>query len=106
SVALLAALPISALQGQLAALVLDLTGRNDGFHLAADIDQDLLAIDEHNRTLDQLTTTELRVLRLFVLFEQRAHILGVVAGLRARLCVRSPRYGLGVPLGAFLPLVH
>src|SRR5207245_1764177 len=45
---------VSALQGELAALVLDLTGGDDGFHLAADVHQDLVAVDEHHAALDQL----------------------------------------------------
>ena len=63
-------------------LVLDLTGRDDGFHFAADIDQDLVPIDEHDRTVHELTAPKLGVLGLFVFFEQRAHILGHVADLR------------------------
>src|SRR5207244_4766321 len=50
---------VAALQRQLTALVLDLTGGDDGFHLAADVDQDLIAIDEHNCALDQRTTAQL-----------------------------------------------
>ena len=75
---------VAAVQRGLAALVLDLARGDHGFHLAADVDQDLLPIDEHDGALDELTTAQLRVLRLFVLFEQRAHahILGVAAYLR------------------------
>src|SRR5207302_9613765 len=73
---------VATVQRRLAALVLDLAGGDDGFHLAADVDQDFLAIDEHDRAFDQLTTAQLRVLRLFVLFEQRAHVLGGAAYLR------------------------
>src|SRR6266852_3044707 len=97
---------VSALQRQLATLVLDLTGGDDGFHFAADVDQDLVTVDEHDRALNQLTTPQLGVLRLFVLFEQCAHVLGVVAELRARLYVLSPGYRSCLLLGAFLRLVH
>ena len=69
-------------QRHLAALVLELAGGDHGFHLAADIDQDLLSIDEHDRPFDELAAAQLRVLRFFVLFEQRAHILGGVTYLR------------------------
>src|SRR4030088_3260301 len=97
---------VSPLQRQLTPFVLDFTSSDDGFHLAADVDQDLVAIDEHDRALDQLTTPQLGVLRLFVLFEQCAHILGVVAELRVRLYVLFPGVCSCLLLGAFLRLVH
>ena len=99
---------IAALQRHLTALILELSGGDDGFHLAADIDQDLVPIDEHNRAFDKLTTAQLGVLRFFVLFEQRthAHVLGVVAELRARLYVLSPGCCACLLLGAFRRLFH
>src|SRR5215467_2896910 len=95
---------ITASQAGFAALVLDLTGRDDGFHLAADINQDLVTIDEDHSTLNQLASAELGVLRLFVFFEQRAHILGGAAYLRASLrrCVLCPGWCCScLLLGAF-----
>jgi hypothetical protein len=74
---------VAPMQRWLAALILDFAGGKNSFHLAADIDQDLVPIDEHNGALDQLTTMQLRVLRFFVLFEQRAHVLGGAVYLRA-----------------------
>jgi hypothetical protein len=81
---------------------------NDGFHLAADIDEDLVAIGKHNGAVHELTTPQLCVLRLFVLFEQRAHshVLGVVAELSARLYVLSAGCGSCLLLGAFRRLIH
>ena len=84
----------SSNQRGLAALVLNLACGNDGFHLAADIDQDLFPIDEHNRALNKLPAAQLGVLRLFVLLEQRTHthVLGGrrrTTRVRDYLCVRS-----------------
>ena len=38
----------------------------------------ILPVDEHDRSLDKLPATQLRVLCIFILFEQRphAHVLG------------------------------
>src|SRR5207244_8447562 len=77
---------VPAVQRELTSFVLDLTGRDHGFHLAADIDQDLFTVDEHHRALDKLAASRLGVLRLFFLFEHRAHphALALVADLRPR----------------------
>ena len=48
---------VAARQRQLTALVLDLTRGDDGFHLAANVDQDLVAIDEHHGAFDKLAST-------------------------------------------------
>jgi hypothetical protein len=79
-----------------------------GLHLAADIDENLVAIGKHDRAFHKLTPPQLGVLRLFVLFQQRAHshVLGVVAELRARLYVLSAGCGSCLLLGAFRRLIH
>src|SRR5262252_9381877 len=94
---------ITTAQRKLAAVVLDLTGGNDGLHFAADVHQNLFTIDEDDAALDQLTATELRVLCLFILFEQRAHahVLGRAAGLSARLWLLCAGDWSRLLLGAF-----
>ena len=86
--------------------IVQLTRGDDSFHFATNVDQDFVPIDEHNGTIDKLTTAQLSVLRFFVLFEQRAHVLGVAAELRARLYVLSPGYCSCLLLGAVCRLVH
>ncbi len=60
----------------LLALSLDLAAGEDRLHLAADVDQDVVPVDEYHDPIDQLAAAQLGVLALFVLFEQGTHVLG------------------------------
>ncbi len=74
---------------------LNLAGRDDGFHLAADVDQDLVPVDEHDSPRRPARHVAAGcAATLFVLFEQRAHthVLGTCCRPQGRWpAVLSPR---------------